>query len=99
MPDPEPDALVIYTGPEADAVLARSHHRCQRVLCGIERLGPGEYPSGVFDIESLLQRTPSWPEVIPDVDVLEGYSTWENAGALCGRSGSRFSNCLLTLRV
>ena len=80
----KPDALGISTGPEADAVLSRSHARWHDAARAAEAAAPGDFPPGAFNLEGLLARVPALPYSIPaDQDWLTGYSTWENLHKTC----------------
>lgn len=83
--DDEPDVLGIYTGPEADAVLHRSHVLWEGAARAARESPRGEFPDSVFELERLLQRIPALPSAIPpdDPGPLEGYSTWENSTSSC----------------
>ena len=79
-----PDALGRYTGPEADAVLSRSHARWHDAAQAAEAAAPGEFPPGAFNLKGLLACVPALPDSIPsDQDWLKGYSTWENLDETC----------------
>jgi len=81
---PEPDVLGIYTGPEADAVLARSHSHWGKAVRAARNTPPATFPAHVFNLEGLLQRIPALPDSIPpELGSIQGYSTWENADVSC----------------
>ena len=61
----KPDALGIYTVPEADAVLSRSHARWHDAAQAAEAAAPGEFPPGAFNLEGLLACVPALPDSIP----------------------------------
>ena len=60
-----PDPMGIYSGPEADLVVGKSHVRWHAALDAAKAAGPGHFPENAFNLKGLLVRVPALPNTIP----------------------------------
>ncbi|KAH7325919.1 hypothetical protein B0I35DRAFT_457283 [Stachybotrys elegans] len=78
------DKLGIYTGPSADAVLARSHAHWHTAFDTARTTAPGEFPPSAHNLKSLLVRIPALPASLPpSAASTKGFSTWINLDMDC----------------